>query len=243
MLGREQVAQPIRPSPRRDRSSAPFLGCGVAHGLGEFPAVAAKVLKDARALAVLVGPQSLDNARTAIARAGERRIDVWHSHLEELRNDAVARRNLIGTNVGDNNGTVRSDAQLGAVRITDPYPFLKSECGLQPRHRRSYVWVDEHRSDGGGRRRTIRQHNGDSNGRRGGPGHCAQGTPHGQRFVAVISRRHRLAERTTRRTTRREACRLTPFVQGSGGGGRRKGGAMTSIQPELWVETPGEAVA
>src|SRR5437879_4741469 len=73
----------------------------------------------------------------------------------------------------------------------------------------------------------------------GGPGHCAQGTPHGQRFVAVISRRHRVAEATTRR----EACRLTLSVQGSGGGGRRKGGAMTSIQPELWVETPGEAVA
>src|SRR5439155_14478200 len=53
---RDQVAQPIRPSPRRDRSSAPFLGCGVAHGLGEFPAVAAQVLKDARALAVLVRP-------------------------------------------------------------------------------------------------------------------------------------------------------------------------------------------
>jgi hypothetical protein len=85
--------------------------------------VAAKVLKDARALAVLVGHQFLDNARAAIARAGERRIDVWHSHLEELRNDAVARRNLIATNVGDNNGTVRSDAQLGTVRITDPYPF------------------------------------------------------------------------------------------------------------------------
>src|SRR5439155_17410588 len=50
------------------------------------------------------------------------------------------------------------------VRITDPHPFLESECGLQPRYRRSYVWVDEHRSDGGGRRRTIRQHGGDSNG-------------------------------------------------------------------------------
>ena len=86
-----------------------------------------------------------------------------------MRNDAVAWRNLITTNVGDNDGTVRSDAQLGAVRITDPYPFLESECGLQPRYRRSYVWVDEHRSDGGGRRRTIRQHGGDSN------GHGAQG--------------------------------------------------------------------
>ena len=128
--------------------------------------MAAQVLKDARALAVLVGPQFLDNARTAIARAGEGRIDVWHAHLEEVRNDAVAWRNLIATNVGDNDGTVRSDAQLGAVRITDPYPFLESECGLQPRYRRSYVWVDEHRSDGGGRRRTIRQHDGDSNGAR-----------------------------------------------------------------------------
>src|SRR5438093_11118200 len=162
--GRARSRSP--PSPRRDRSSAPFLGCGVAHGLGEFPAVAAQVLKDARALAVLVGPQFLDHARTATARAAERRIDVWHAHLEEVGNDAVAWRNLIATNVGDNDGTVRSDAQLGAVRITDPYPFLESECGLQPRYRGSYVWVHEHRSDGDGRRRTIRQHGGDSNGRR-----------------------------------------------------------------------------
>src|SRR2546427_11757836 len=90
--------QPIRPSPRRDGSSAPFLGCGVAHGLGEFPAVAAQVLEDARALAVLVRPQLLDNARTAIACAGERRIDVWHAHLQEVRNGAIAWRNLIATN-------------------------------------------------------------------------------------------------------------------------------------------------
>ncbi len=99
--------------------------------------MAAQILKDARALAVLVRPQFLDHARTATARAGERGIDVWHAHLEELRNHAVAWRNLIATNVGDNDGTVRSYAQLGAVRITYPYPFLESECGLQPRYRRS----------------------------------------------------------------------------------------------------------
>ena len=46
-----------------------------------------------------------------------------------MRNDAVAWRNLSATNVGDNDGTVRSDAQLSAVGITDPYPFLESECG------------------------------------------------------------------------------------------------------------------
>src|SRR6266487_1114887 len=108
-----------------------------------------------------------------------------------MRNDAVAWHDLITTNVGDNDGAVRSDAQLDAVRITDPYPFLESECGLQPRYRRSYVWVDEHRSDGGGRRRTIRQHGRDSNGRRAqghpnaGPGHCARGTPHGQTCAKI----------------------------------------------------------
>src|SRR6266496_522363 len=75
-----------------------------------------------------------------------------------MRNDAVAWRTLTTTNVGDNDGTVRADAQLGAVRITDPYPFLESESGLQPRHRRSHVRINEHWSNGRGRRRTIRQH-------------------------------------------------------------------------------------
>src|SRR6266496_4238770 len=75
-----------------------------------------------------------------------------------MRNDAVAWRTLTTTNVGDNDGTVRSDTQLGAVRITDPHPFLESECGLQPRYRCSYVRVDEHRSHGRRRRRTISQH-------------------------------------------------------------------------------------
>src|SRR6266540_5721905 len=171
----------------------------------------AQVLKDARALAVLVRPQFLDNARTAIARAGERRIHVWHAHLEEVRNDAVAWSNLITTNVGDNDGTVRSNPQLGAVRITDPYPFLESECGLQPRYRRSYVWVDEHRSDGGGRRRTIGQHGRDSNDRRA-QGTLAQDAAH-----------------TAPRTGRR-AHILSTYMRGAvvvvvvRGGGARSGG-------------------
>ncbi len=75
--------------------------------------MAAQVLKDARALAVFVRPQFLDNAPTAIPRACEGRTGVWHAHLEEVRNDAVAWRNLIATNVGHNDGTVRSDAPSG----------------------------------------------------------------------------------------------------------------------------------
>jgi hypothetical protein len=120
--------------------------------------VAGQILKHARALAVLVRPQFLHDVSTAIARAGESRIDVWHAHLDEVRSDTFAWRNLIATDVSDDYCPVRSDTQLSAVRITDPYPFPKSECSFQPRYRRSYVRVNENRSDGGGWRRTIRQH-------------------------------------------------------------------------------------
>lgn len=85
--------------------------------------MSAQVLNNARAFAVLMRPQFLDDARAPITGAGERRIDVSHAHLDEVRNDAVAWRNLIAANVSDNDGTVRSDAQLRAVRIADPYPF------------------------------------------------------------------------------------------------------------------------
>jgi hypothetical protein len=92
--------------------------------------VAGQILNNARALAVLVRRQLFDDACPVFSRAGECCIDVWHAHLDDVRSHAIAWRNPIATDLGDNHGAVRSDAQLGSVRITDPHPFRKSECGL-----------------------------------------------------------------------------------------------------------------
>src|SRR6266487_4244184 len=101
----------LRCSPGSDRSSAPFLRCDVAHRLREFPAVAAHVLEDSRAFAVLVGSQFLNDARTTRSRTRERLIDLWHPHFDHLRDGASARHDLIAPDVADNDGAVRSDSQ------------------------------------------------------------------------------------------------------------------------------------
>jgi hypothetical protein len=75
-----------------------------------------------------------------------------------VRRYAFAWRNLVATDFGDNHGAVRSDTQLGTVRITDPDPFLESEGGLQPPNGGSHVRINENRCHGGGRRRTISEH-------------------------------------------------------------------------------------
>jgi hypothetical protein len=72
--------------------------------------------------------------------------------------DTCAWYDLICTNVGDDDGTIRADAQLRSVRVTNTDPLIEAERGLQPRYRRSYIRIDEHRSDSGGWRRTIPQH-------------------------------------------------------------------------------------
>ncbi len=120
--------------------------------------MAAYVLKHARAFAVLVARWFIEDARTGITGTGDRSIDVWHAHLDDVGGDASARCDLIATDVGDDDGAVRSDSQLSAVRFADAHPFLEAERRLQPRYRRSYIGVDEHRGYSDGRRGTIRQH-------------------------------------------------------------------------------------
>lgn len=117
-----------------------------------------EVFEQARALAVLVGCRFAVDACADVTSPSERSIDVRHAHLDDVRDDACAWSDLFCTDVGDDDGTVLSDPQLGAVRIADPYPFRETKGGLQPRDRRSYVRIDEHRSDSGRRRRTIGQH-------------------------------------------------------------------------------------
>ena len=76
-------------------------------------------------------------------------VDVRHAHLEDMRDDARTRRHVIAVDIGDDDGTVRSNTQLSAVRVSDPHPLRESEGGLQPFNRGSHVGVDQHRRDGG----------------------------------------------------------------------------------------------
>ena len=77
-----------------------------------------------------------------------------------MRHHAFTRCNLIGANVGHDDGTVYSDTQLCAVGVTDAYPFSEAEGGLEPRHGRSHIRIDQYRSHGGGWCGAIRQHAG-----------------------------------------------------------------------------------
>src|SRR6185503_16046499 len=99
-----------RSSPGRDGDAAPFLGGDVAHRLGQLPAVAADVLDDAGALAVLVRLQVLDDPSAGGLGPGERLVDVRNAHLEEMGDAVAARRTAIRSGVGEHDSTVRSDA-------------------------------------------------------------------------------------------------------------------------------------
>ncbi len=59
-------------SPRRDGDAAPLLRLDVAHGLGQLPAVAARVLEHARTFAILVRRRFLEDASAGIMGARER---------------------------------------------------------------------------------------------------------------------------------------------------------------------------
>ena len=100
----------------------------------------------------------LEDAGAEIAGLSESFVDVRHAHLDDVRDEARTRRHVIAMDVGDDDGAVRSNTQLSAVRVSDPHPLRESEGGLQPLHRGSHVGVDEHRSHGGGGCGAIRQH-------------------------------------------------------------------------------------
>ena len=147
-----------RPLPGCDRSAAPFLGLDVTHRLAQFPAMTAQVLDKARTLAVFPRSWFLEDAGAEIAGLSESFVDVRHAHLDDVRDEARTRRHVIAMDVGDDDGAVRSNTQLSAVRISDPHSLRKSEGGFQPCHRGSHVGVDQHRRHCGGGCRAIRQH-------------------------------------------------------------------------------------
>jgi hypothetical protein len=64
------------------------------------------VLEDAGALAVLVGLQLFDHTRATITRTSERRVDVGYADLDQVRRDALTRRNSVATDLGDDDGAV-----------------------------------------------------------------------------------------------------------------------------------------
>ena len=68
--------------------------------------------------------------RAKVARTPEGRIDVRYADLDEVGDDPRAGRHLIGAHVRDNDGTVRTDAQLSAVRVADSHAFLEAEGRL-----------------------------------------------------------------------------------------------------------------
>ena len=148
----------MRLLPGCDGRPAPFLGCDVAHGLRQLPPVAGRVLQHTGSLAVLPGCQLLDDsapwsqARANAASTSATRTLTRCVHPPPLWRDPLA------TDVGDHDGTVQPDAQLGTVRFTDPHPLLEAKRRLEPRHCCPHIRIDEHRCHGGRRRRTIRQH-------------------------------------------------------------------------------------
>jgi hypothetical protein len=67
-------------------------------------------------------------------------------------------RDAISAHIRHDDGTIDTDAHLGAVRATNPNSLLETERIFQPRDGGSHVWIDEHRRHGGRRRRTIAEH-------------------------------------------------------------------------------------
>jgi hypothetical protein len=92
--------------------------------------MAGEVFEQTSTLAVLVRRRFLEDVRAEVSRSREGRVDVWYSNLDEMGHSACARRDLVGVTVRDDDGAVRSDTQLSAVRITDAYALAEAERGL-----------------------------------------------------------------------------------------------------------------
>src|SRR2546423_5728697 len=144
--------------PGRDCYAAPSFGLDVSHRLCELPAVAGEILDHARAFAVLVRGRLLEDAGSGLAGNRERCVHVRHSDLDQLRDAAAARRDLVAADVGHDDRTVLSDPKLRAVPIADPDTLSEAERSLEPLHRSAHVRVEEHRGDRRGRGGAVRQH-------------------------------------------------------------------------------------
>ena len=104
--------------------------------------VAAYILDDAGAFPVFPRRQLLDDACAYFTRTSKCRIHVPHTHLDDVRHAAAARRNTVGTGLGHNDCTVQADAQLSAVTVTNPHPFLECERRFEPRDRCAHILTD-----------------------------------------------------------------------------------------------------
>ena len=146
------------PSPGRDCHPTPFFGLDIADSLSQLPTVAADVLDDTRALAILPRRQDLNDACTLCTGASKGRVDIGHAHLDQMRRAVAIRSDALSTDIDDHNGPIDTDAHLSAVGITYPQPLLEAESSLEPGHRCPHVGIHQHRRNGHRRRRTIREH-------------------------------------------------------------------------------------
>ena len=142
----------------RARPSLPPHSSGaVSRTVGVAPAVAAEVLEDARALAVLVCSELLDDSRPwPDARANASSTSGTRTLRAASRRPRSARSGRRGRRRRRRRRPIRRAAGRGAHHRCVRVPRIRRR--LEPRDRCTDVRVDEHRSDGRGRCRAIRQH-------------------------------------------------------------------------------------
>ena len=83
-----------------------------------------------------------------VAGACEGGVDIGHSHLDQMGDSIGAGRDLFVMDVGDDNRSIRPDAELGAMGVSDADSLLEAERRFEPRHRGTNVGIDEHRRHG-----------------------------------------------------------------------------------------------
>ena len=102
--------------------------------------------------------QLLDDAGSSLASTRERRIDVGHANLDQVRPAGAFRDDAIRADIRNHDGPVGPDAHLGAVGVADPHPLFEAERILEPVHCGPHVRIHEHRRDSRWGRRAVVQH-------------------------------------------------------------------------------------